>query len=92
MVTAFLDAHPIAPTHILVVPNQHIGSLNEIQPEHEAMLGRLVAVAHQLASQSHLSNSGYRLVINTGPDAAQSIFHLHLHLIGGRKMPFHFRE
>ncbi|HMD88645.1 MAG TPA: histidine triad nucleotide-binding protein [Anaerolineaceae bacterium] len=88
--TAFWDAHPIAPVHILVVPNDHIDSLNSIQNNHESTLGHLILIAHTLAKQHGIHLSGYRLVINTGPDAGQSVNHLHLHLIGGRRMPFRF--
>ncbi len=90
-ITAFQDAAPIAPVHILLVPNRHIPSVNAAAPEDEAVLGHLITVARQLAQAQNLQDSGYRLVINTGPDAGQSVFHLHMHLIGGRKMPFHFK-
>jgi histidine triad (HIT) family protein len=90
LVTAFLDTHPIAPVHILVVPNMHIESANEVEAEHESLLGHMVSVATKLAKTYHVQESDYRLVINTGPNAGQSIFHLHLHLIGGRHLPFHF--
>ena len=89
-VTAFWDAHPIAPIHILVVPNRHIDSLKEAVPADEALLGHMELVARQLAEQNSVAQSGYRLVINTGPNAGQSVFHLHLHLIGGRYLPFRF--
>jgi histidine triad (HIT) family protein len=91
-VTAFEDRHPIAPVHFLVVPNRHIRSVNEVEPGDEGVLGRLVTVARRLAEQKGVQESGYRLVINTGPDAGQSVFHLHLHVIGGRKMPFRFED
>lgn len=91
-VTAFEDRHPIAPVHFLVVPNRHISSVNEVEEGDEGMLGRLVTVARRLAVQKGVQTSGYRLVINTGPDAGQSIFHLHLHVIGGRRMPFRFDD
>ena len=90
-ITAFQDAAPIAPVHILLVPNHHITSVNEAAPEDEMVLGHLITVARQLAQAQNLQESGYRLVINTGPDAGQSVFHLHMHLIGGRKMPLHFK-
>lgn len=88
--TAFWDAHPIAPVHILIVPNDHIDSTNSIQPGDESVLGHLISIAHALAEQHNVHLSGYRLVINTGPDAGQSVNHLHVHLIGGRRMPFRF--
>lgn len=91
-VTAFEDLHPIAPVHFLVVPNRHIVSINEIEAGDEELLGHLVTVAKRLARRKGVRESGYRLVINTGPDAGQSVFHLHLHVIGGRKMPFRFED
>jgi len=87
-VTAFRDIHPVAPTHILIVPNQHIASLNEVLPEDEPVMGRLFSAARILADQEGISESGYRLIMNTGPHAGQVVFHLHLHLIGGQPMRF----
>ncbi len=91
LVTAFYDIHPITPVHILVVPNRHIESVNDIRKEDATLLGHLIVIARQLASTHGLEQRGYRLVINTGPEAGQSVFHLHLHLIGGRRMPFRFQ-
>jgi histidine triad (HIT) family protein len=90
IVTAFRDTHPIAPVHVLVVPNLHLTSLNDSQPEHEAIFGHMVQVARLVAEQEHVQLSGYRLVINTGPDAGQSVLHVHLHVLGGRPLPFRF--
>lgn len=90
-VTAFQDARPIAPVHILLVPNIHIHSLNEMEPHYESLVGHMLNVAHQLAQEHGVSQSGYRVVFNTGPDAGQSVFHLHLHILGGRSLPFHFQ-
>lgn len=87
-VTAFHDIHPVAPVHILIVPNKHIPSVNEIQEEDEKLIGHLFSVAKAIASQSGITNSGYRCIINTGPDSGQAVFHLHLHLIGGRRVRF----
>lgn len=86
LVTAFEDARRAAPVHILVVPNRHIASLNEAGPEDEALLGHLLLVAQRLAREQGIAERGYRLVINTGPDGGQSVFHLHVHLLGGRFM------
>jgi len=85
-VTAFRDIHPAAPTHILIVPNRHIDSLNDLLPEDEPVVGRLVGVARQLAVQEGIARDGYRLIINTGPNGGQVIYHLHLHLVGGNRM------
>ena len=89
-IIAFKDIHPITPTHILVIPKKHIESIDKIDISDTNLLGKMVIIAPDLAQQYQLSETGYRLVFNTGPDAGQSVFHLHLHLLGGRKMPFHF--
>ncbi len=90
-VTAFHDARPVAPVHILVIPNLHISSLNEFETGHETLAGHMVNVARQLAQEHGVSQSGYRLVFNTGPDAGQSVPHIHLHILGGRVLPFHLQ-
>ncbi len=87
---AFWDTHPIAPIHILIVPKEHIDSVNTVHPKDEAVIGHLITIAHSLAEEQNIHISGYRLIFNIGPDAGQSVNHLHLHLIGGRKMPFRF--
>lgn len=85
-VTAFTDRHPAAPVHLLIVPNTHISSVNQISPEDAGLLGRLFVVARDLAEQMKVSSSGYRLLINTGPDAGQTVHHIHLHLMGGERL------
>jgi histidine triad (HIT) family protein len=89
-VTAFPDAHPIAPVHVLIVPNRHILSTNQLELEDEQVVGRMVRVAVRMAFETGVSVSGYRLVFNCGPDAGQSVAHMHLHMIGGRHLPFRF--
>lgn len=90
-ITAFMDHRPAAPVHILLVTNRHMDSLNDAAPEDAALIGRLVIKARELAAEQGIERSGYRLFINIGPDGGQSIYHLHLHLMGGRKLPiFHF--
>ncbi len=84
------DAHPVTPVHILVVPLEHIESMNAAMPRHQNLIGHMLLTARRLAAEAGLQADGYRLVINTGPDAGQSVFHLHLHVIGGRHMPFRF--
>lgn len=84
--TAFRDINPVGPTHILIVPNRHIGSVNELQSDDEALVGHLISLAGQLAKSEGIDQTGYRLITNTGPDAGQAIFHLHVHLIGGQPM------
>jgi histidine triad (HIT) family protein len=81
---AFRDISPQAPTHILVVPREHVPSLN--QAADAAMVGRLALLAAQIAKTEGLAERGYRTVINTNAEAGQTVFHLHLHLLGGRKM------
>ncbi len=87
-VTAFQDTHPIASTHILIVTNRHIESVNELGPDDDELVGHMVLVAKQLAEQEAIKDHGYRLIINTGKNAGQSVFHLHLHLIGGKLARF----
>lgn len=85
-VTAFRDAHPVAATHILIVPNKHIPSVNDLLPEDEPLIGHMLVVARQLAMQEGIEAGGYRLIINTGVHGGQTVFHLHMHLIGGGHM------
>ena len=81
---AFRDIDPKAPVHVLVVPREHIGSLNEAPDA--SLVGRLALVAAEIARQEGIAESGYRAVFNTNRDAGQTVFHLHLHLLGGRSM------
>jgi histidine triad (HIT) family protein len=85
-VTAFRDINPQMPTHILVVPNQHIENTEALEPAHDAIVGAVVRAAREIARQEALSDRGYRLVINTGPDAHNMVPHLHMHVLGGRAM------
>ncbi len=87
-VSAFRDIHPVAPTHVLVVPNRHIASVNDLTLDDEALAGHLFTVARQIAQQEGIDQTGYRLIVNTGPHSGQIIFHLHLHVIGGQRMRF----
>jgi histidine triad (HIT) family protein len=87
-VSAFRDIHPVAPTHVLVVPNRHIASVNDLASDDEPLVGRLFTVARQVARQEGIDQEGYRLIVNTGPHGGQVVFHLHLHLIGGQRMRF----
>lgn len=81
----FPDINPQAPTHLLVIPKQHIASLAKADPEHTPLVGHLMAVATQIA-RGHKLDRGYRIVVNTGDDGGQTVHHLHLHLLGGRSM------
>ena len=83
---AFRDTNPKAPTHILIIPKEHIRSLAEVEESHGGMLVDVAHAAIQLAHAEGIDESGWRLVTNVGPDAGQSVFHLHFHLLGGRPM------
>jgi histidine triad (HIT) family protein len=85
-VTAFRDINPQAPTHILIIPNKVIPTVNEVTPEDEATLGHLFVVAVQIARQEGVAENGYRLLVNCGRHAGQEVFHLHMHLFGGRPL------
>jgi histidine triad (HIT) family protein len=85
-VVAFEDIRPVAPTHLLVIPREHIPSVHELTEEHGALLARMISVANRLADERKIDREGYRLVVNKGPQAGQSVYHLHLHLLGGRGM------
>lgn len=85
LVIAFNDINPVAPVHQLIVPREHIVSAADLGEDHAALLGRLFAVAASLARDAGLTEHGYRLVTNIGADGGQSVPHLHIHLIGGRR-------
>jgi histidine triad (HIT) family protein len=82
---AFDDINAQAPVHVLVVPRTHVATIDEVRPEHEALVGHLFAVAVKVAAQKGLVN-GYRAVMNCGADGGQSVFHLHVHVLGGRAL------
>ena len=84
-VVAFKDIHPQAPVHILLISRRHIPSMADVTPEDGPLLGILFSVAAKLAHKLGVDEGGYRVVTNVGPDAGQSVFHLHFHLLGGRK-------
>ncbi len=85
-ITAFRDVNPQAPVHILVIPNEHIPSLVDLQPDQAEIVGHMAHAASVLADREGIARSGFRLVMNSGPDAGQSVDHIHLHLLGGRPM------
>jgi histidine triad (HIT) family protein len=82
---AFADINPVAPTHVILVPREHLASLDDTDPDHGEMLGHLLLTAAEIARKQNLTN-GYRIVINTGEDGGQTVEHLHLHLLGGREL------
>ena len=85
-VLAFNDINPIAPTHILIIPKEHISTLNDLEEEHTQIMGELFLAAKVIANDKGVSESGYRTVFNCNKDAQQTVFHIHLHLIAGRQM------
>jgi histidine triad (HIT) family protein len=85
-IAAFKDITPRAPTHVLVVPRRHIASLNELGPGDDALVGEMVRAAASIAKEQGLADRGYRTVFNCNADAGQTVFHIHLHLLGGRTM------
>ncbi|MCK4296938.1 MAG: histidine triad nucleotide-binding protein [Candidatus Marinimicrobia bacterium] len=85
-IVAFRDLNPQAPTHILLIPKKHIPKISDIKKEDEALIGKMIAVANLLAAKENILENGYRMVFNCGKDAGQEVFHIHLHLLGGRKM------
>ena len=85
-VIAFLDIRPAAPVHILIVPLKVIPTTDDIGDEDESLLGHMVIVARDLAREQGIATSGYRLIINCNPDSGQEVYHLHMHLLGGRPM------
>lgn len=85
-VFAFRDLNPAAPTHILVVPRHHIRDVSELTGDHGNLLAEIYTTAREIAESEGIDKSGYRIVANTGPNAGQSVFHLHFHLLGGRRL------
>jgi histidine triad (HIT) family protein len=85
-VLAFRDINPQAPTHVLVIPKGHIATINDLEPEHAALVGELFLAAQEVARLEGLTESGYRTVMNCGRDAGQAVFHIHLHVLGGRAL------
>jgi histidine triad (HIT) family protein len=83
---AFSDLHPQAPTHALVIPRRHIVSLNEAVPDDATLLGKLLLGAQRVAREAKIADSGWRIVVNNGAHAGQSVFHVHVHVLGGRPM------
>lgn len=82
----FHDTNPQAPTHVLVIPKRHVVGLKEASPEDEALLGKLLLATQRVAEATGILQSGFRTVINSGANAGQTVFHLHVHVIGGRPM------
>ena len=86
LVTAFKDISPQAPVHILIIPNKEIATVNDVTEDDEKMLGRMFVVAAKIAKEQGIAESGYRLMLNTNDDGGQEVFHMHMHLLGGRNL------
>lgn len=85
-IIAFHDIAPQAPTHLLIIPKEHIATLNDTNSNHEQLLGKLIITAKNLAQSQGLSEPGYRLVFNVNAHGGQAVYHIHLHLLGGRQL------
>lgn len=85
-IIAFDDIHPKAPQHKLIIPRQHIPTLNDLTAENTALAGRLLYVAQHLAKQLGIAEAGYRVIMNCNPDGGQLVYHIHLHLLGGKSL------
>lgn len=83
---AFRDINPQAPTHVLIIPREHVSTINDLDVSHGPLVGSLVTAAQQIAAEEGLADDGYRVVMNCNEGAGQSVFHIHLHLLGGRRM------
>ena len=87
-VTAFRDIHPVGPTHVLIVPNKHIQSVNDVEADDEQILGRMFTAARKAAEIDHITEGGYRVIINNVLHGGQTVYHLHMHVNGGQRMKY----
>ncbi len=85
-VVAFRDVNPQAPSHILIIPRKHIATVNDFEDEDQALAGKIMLVAKQIAAEEGIDEDGYRLVMNCKEGAGQAVFHIHMHLLGGRRL------
>jgi histidine triad (HIT) family protein len=81
---AFRDVRPMAPTHVLVIPKKHVAAVHELEDEHVELMGRVLVAARRVADKLGLTSEGYRLVVNDGDAAGQTVHHIHVHVLGGR--------
>ncbi|MGR6833888.1 purine nucleoside phosphoramidase [Aliivibrio sp. EL58] len=86
LVTAFRDINPRAPSHVLIIPNKLIPTTNDIEAEDELVMGRLFTVAKKIAKEEGIADEGYRLIVNCNPHGGQEVYHIHMHLVGGRPL------
>lgn len=87
-IIAFKDIHPVAPVHLLIIPRKHIPSINHLEIKDKTLIGELFLTAQKIAREKGVDKTGYRLTFNIGKDAGQTVDHLHLHLIGGKELPW----
>ena len=85
-IIAFRDINPQAPTHILIIPKKHITTINDLKPDDSTLIGEMFLIAKQLARIENINNSGFRMVFNCNKDGGQTVFHIHLHLLGGKRL------
>ena len=86
VVLAFRDINPQAPTHVLVIPREPVATINDLQPDHAEVVGRMYLAAAKVARQEGIADSGYRTVMNCNADGGQTVYHIHLHVLGGRQL------
>ncbi|AYV20407.1 MULTISPECIES: purine nucleoside phosphoramidase [Vibrio] len=86
LVTAFRDINPRAPSHVLIIPNKLIPTVNEVETDDEAMMGRMFTVARKIAHDEGIAEDGYRLIVNCNSHGGQEVYHIHMHLVGGRPL------
>lgn len=86
LVTAFRDINAQAPTHVLIIPNEAVPTVADVEPRHEAALGRMFTAARKIAEEEGIASDGFRLIVNTRDHAGQEVYHLHMHLLGGRRL------
>ncbi|MBW1807972.1 MAG: histidine triad nucleotide-binding protein [Deltaproteobacteria bacterium] len=82
----FLDINPVAPNHVVLIPREHISTINELETRHEQSIGHIFTVAAKIAKDLEMATSGYRVVVNCNADGGQEVFHIHFHLLGGRRL------
>jgi len=85
-VFAFEDINPQAPVHILIIPKEHIGSITDLSINNDSLMGYILRISNKIAEDKSVDKSGYRVVVNCGPDSGQAVFHIHFHLLGGRHL------
>jgi histidine triad (HIT) family protein len=85
-ILAFNDIHPVAPVHVLIIPKQHIASLDDVKEGQQEIINEMIRAARSIAREKGIAEKGYRVTVNVNPDGGQIIFHLHMHVFGGRKL------